>query len=72
MASTCLSVLLIRKYFKQFFRQREHFPGFECLVNSEVFQTTGSTQSHLSRFECLVNSEVFQTQLKNMPDTLDV
>ncbi len=34
---------------------------FECLVNSEVFQTRQTQLETLSMFECLVNSEVFQT-----------
>ena len=39
--SVCLSVLLIRKYFKLHHLHRESEQLFECLVNSEVFQTIG-------------------------------
>ena len=35
--------------------------GFECLVNSEVFQTFAVEFGVVLVFECLVNSEVFQT-----------
>ena len=34
---------------------------FECLVNSEVFQTVLDVDVPVRAFECLVNSEVFQT-----------
>ena len=37
--SSGLSVLLIRKYFKQKLEMVVNANQFECLVNSEVFQT---------------------------------
>ena len=58
---TSLSVLLIRKYFKPCLRVLEAAVLFECLVNSEVFQTDEQRLGRDVRFECLVNSEVFQT-----------
>ena len=38
-----------------------HPKEFECLVNSEVFQTKRGQMKVQELFECLVNSEVFQT-----------
>ncbi len=58
-----LSVLLIRKYFKQQKSNKHIEILFECLVNSEVFQTLRLQLYLHSLFECLVNSEVFQTKI---------